>query len=175
MRLTPAQQDEFSAFVRARSSALLRTAHLLTGDRGHGEDLLQSALERLARHWRHIDGDPEAYVRRTLVNLATDRWRLRARRPLEAGSDELDRAAADDRHASVEQRFDLVLALRTLTPRQRAVLVLRYFDDLSEADTAAVVGCSVGTVKSTSSRALARLREQAAPGTRHPADTWSTT
>lgn len=144
----------------ARSPALLRTAHLLTGDRGHGEDLLQQALERLCRHWRRIDGDPEGWVRRTMVNLAHDRWRRRARRPQEVARDLPDTAAAGNPHAGVEQRYDLVLALRTLSARQRAVLVLRYFDDLSEAQVAELLGCSVGTVKSTSSKALARLREQ---------------
>jgi RNA polymerase sigma-70 factor (sigma-E family) len=156
---------DFEAFVLARSPALLRTAHLLTGDQGHGEDLLQQALERLYRHWRRIDGDPEGWVRRTMVNLATDRWRRRARRPQEVGRALPDRAAAGDPHGAVEDRYDLVLALRTLTARQRAVLVLRYFDDLPEAQVAALLGCSVGTVKSTSSKALARLREQARPAT----------
>jgi RNA polymerase sigma-70 factor (sigma-E family) len=175
VKLPSAEQDEFASFVRARSTALLRTAHLLTGDRGHAEDLLQQALERLARHWRRIDGDPEAYVRRTLVNLATDRWRLRARRPREAGAvDDADRAVEGGQR-SVEDRLDLVQAMGVLTSRQRAVLVLRYFDDLSEQDTAAVVGCSVGTVKSTTSRALAKLRDQTAPPQRHPVPTRSTT
>ena len=157
-----ARHEEFEAFVVARSPALLRTAHLLTGDRGHGEDLLQQALERLYRHWRRIDGDPEGWVRRTMVNLATDRWRRRARRPAEVGRALPDAPAPGDDHRAVEERYDLVRALRTLTARQRAVLVLRYFDDLPEAQVAALMGCSVGTVKSTSSKALARLREQAA-------------
>jgi RNA polymerase sigma-70 factor (sigma-E family) len=150
--------EEFDSFVGARSGALLRTAHLLTGDRGHAEDLLQQALERLYRHWGRIDGDPEGYVRRTLVNLAADRWRRRSRRPQEAGQELPDTPARGDAHRAVEDRYDLVRALRTLTSRQRAVLVLRYFDDLSEAEAARVLGCSVGTVKSTSSKALARLR-----------------
>jgi RNA polymerase sigma factor (sigma-70 family) len=94
------------------------------------------------------------------VNLATDRWRLRTRRPQEAGDEGLDRLTVIDAHAQVEDRLELVAALRTLPPRQRAVLVLRYFDDLTEAETARLLGCSVGTVKSTTSRALARLRDQ---------------
>ena len=163
MRLTSQEQDDFAAFVRARSTALLRTAHLLTGDRGHAEDLLQQALERLARHWRRIDTSPEGYVRRTMVNLATDRWRLRGRRPQETGTELTDDGAIDGGHGSVEDRLDLVQAMSVLTPRQRAVLVLRYFDDLSEQDTAAAVGCSVGTVKSTTSRALAKLRDHPTP------------
>lgn len=153
-----AHSTEFEAFVTGRSTALLRTAHLLTGDRGHAEDLLQSALERLARHWHAIEGDPEGWVRRTMVNLATDRWRRRARRVREAGSEAPDRAVAGDGSLAVEQRVDLVAQLSALTARQRAVLVLRYYDDLSEAEVAAVLGCSVGTVKSTASRALAALR-----------------
>lgn len=173
MRLSQAEQEDFNAFVLSRSSALLRTAHLLTGDRGHAEDLLQQALERLVRHWRRIDGEPDAYVRRTLVNLATDRWRLRARRPQESEPDGLDDLPAADGHGSVEDRLDLVAALRILTARQRAVLVLRYFDDLSEAHTAHLLGCSPGTVKSTTSRALARLREHTSSPTDRPADSRS--
>jgi RNA polymerase sigma-70 factor (sigma-E family) len=166
MRLRPEQQEDFRSFVLARSSALLRTAHLLTGDRGHAEDLLQQALERLARHWGRIDGEPDAYVRRTLVNLATDRWRVRARRPAEAGAEDLAQVAADDdAHGRLEDRLDLVRALRTLPPRQRAVLVLRYFDDLSEAETARLMGCSVSTVGNHVTKGLAALRTLLAPGT----------
>ena len=149
---------DFEEFVHARGNALLRTAHLLTGDRGHAEDLLQTALERLARSWRRIDGDPEGYARRILANLATDRWRQRGRRVREVSDAEYDRASPGDPVAAVEQRHDPVRALQTLPPRQRAVLVLRYFDDQSEAQVAAALGISVGTVKSTSSKALARLR-----------------
>ena len=156
---------DFEQFVLARGDALLRTAHLLTGDRGHAEDLLQTALERLARSWRRIDGDPEGYVRRTLANLATDRWRQRGRRVREVPDGEYDRASPGDPVLAVEQRHDLVRALQTLTPRQRAVLVLRYFDDLPEAQVADALGISVGTVKSTGSKALARLRAASTPAT----------
>lgn len=152
--------EGFEAFVAARSTALLRTAHLLTGDLGHAEDLLQTALERTYRHWRRVD-EPEAYARAALASLATDRWRQRARRVREVGGWLPERPGADD-HRGVEQRHDLVAALAALTPRQRAVLVLRFFDDLSEPQTAHALGISVGTVKSTASRALAALRE------RHP-------
>lgn len=175
MKLTDEEQADFSAFVLARSNGLLRTAHLLTGDRGHAEDLLQQALERLARQWRRIDGEPDAYVRRTLVNLATDRWRRRSRRPPETGPDRLAALSAADAHGRTEDRLDLVAALRTLPARQRAVLVLRYFDDLSEAETAHLLGCSVGTVKSTTSRALARLREHTGSPGRHPLSSRSST
>lgn len=149
----------FEAFVLGRSRDLLRTAHLLTGDRGHAEDLLQQALERLARNWSRVHGDPEGYVRRILVNLATDRWRARGRRVGEVLGLRHDAPVRHDDHARVEQQYDLVRALRTLPPRQRTVLVLRYFVDLPEGEVAELLGCSVGTVKSTTSRALARLRE----------------
>lgn len=161
MKLSRADVDDFDAFVLSRSRALLDTAHLLTGDRGHAEDLLQQALERLARHWRRIDGEPEGYVRRILVNLATDRWRRLARRPLEGGTVDPERLLVDDALGLVDDRLDLMAALQALPPRQRAVIVLRYFDDLTEAETAVAMGCSIGTVKSGTSRALARLREHA--------------
>ena len=156
------RDDELAAFLAARGPALLRTAHLLTGDRGHAEDLLQHALERTVRHWSRLDGDPEGWVRRTMVNLATDRWRRHARRVREVGGDLPDRTAGPDALGAVEDRQDLVRALSVLTARQRAVLVLRYFDDLPEAQVADLLGCSVGTVKSTTSKALARLRATAA-------------
>lgn len=159
MTMTRRQRDEFTAFVQARGSALLRTAHLLTGDRGHAEDLLQQALERLARRWDRIQGDPEAYVRRSLVNLSTDRWRLARRRPQEVAPEVGGRSSTADPHQRVEDRLDLLRAMQRLTPRQRAVLVLRYFEDLSEEATAGVLGCSVGTVKSTASRAISSLRQ----------------
>ncbi|MEU7822086.1 SigE family RNA polymerase sigma factor [Catellatospora sp. NPDC049111] len=143
--------------VASRGPALLATATLLSGGRTAGEDLLQAALERMMRAWRRIDGDPEGYLRRTMYHLAVDSWRLRLRRrevvatvEPPAHSDGTDRLAL--RHA-------LVQALAQLPPRQRAVLVLRYWEQLSEAEAAAVLGCSVGTVKSSASRGLARLRE----------------
>jgi RNA polymerase sigma-70 factor (sigma-E family) len=153
-------QDEFEAFVRSRGAQHLRTAHLLTGDLGHAEDLLQTALERLSRHWQRVD-EPDAWLRRTLTRLAVDRWRRQARR-VRAVSTTLDRSSTGDVHAPVDDRLDLFRALAALTAKQRAVLVLRYFDDLTEPDVAAALGCSVGNVKSTASRAIARLRADAA-------------
>lgn len=150
----------FAAFVRARTRPLLRTAHLLVGDRHRAEDLLQTAFERLARRWTRLEGDPEAYLRRTLVNLSTDRWRRAGRRPREVALD-LDRIGEGEALEQVEARHDLVRALERLTAKQRAVLVLRYFEDLSEKDVAAALDCSVGNVKSTTARALARLRQEA--------------
>ncbi len=152
---------EFRDFVSHRSPALLRTAYLLcAGDRGAAEDLLQEVLERVFPRWRRIHEHPEPYVRAALVNAATNRWRHRSRRVVEAPP------VSEGRHPLVpgpEQRVldhDLVVrALAELPPRMRAVLVLRYFDDLSESDTAAALRCGVGTVKSQTSRGLARLRD----------------
>lgn len=148
---------EFEEFVRGRSTPLLRTAFLLTGDRGHAEDLLQSVLERVARRWRSIDGSPEAYARRALANAAVNRWRRR--RVPEVALGDVEHASPKDEHAAIDVRDQLVRGLMELPPRMRAVLVLRYFDDLSEAETAEVLSCSVGTVKSTCSRGLVRLRD----------------
>lgn len=153
--------DDFTEFVRGRSTALLRTAVLLTGgDRGQAEDLLQGVLERMFVRWRRIRESPEAYARRALVHAAVNRSRTRRRRPEIPLLDPGAAVSAADATSSVDERDLLVRALLTLPPRQRAVLVLRYFDDLSEVDTAIALGCSVGTVKSAASRALARLRER---------------
>lgn len=149
---------EFDAFVLGQSSSLLRAAVLLTGDPAAAEDLLQDVLERLYVAWALVD-EPLPYVRRALVNSSRSRWRSRSRRPelpLLAGHD----AAVADRADEGAGHDRVVRALRALPPRQRAVVVLRYLEDLSEADTAALLGCSVGTVKSQASRALARLRTQ---------------
>ena len=154
------RRDEFDgldALVAERGDALLATATLLVGSRTAGEDLLQLALERVMRHWSRVRGDPEAYVRRTLYHLAVDEWRARRRRPRAVV---LDRdPAVDDATAQIHLRHALVGALGLLPPRQRAVLVLRYWEQLSEAEAAETLGCSVGTVKSSASRGLARLRE----------------
>lgn len=149
--------DGLAAFVAARGHALLGRAVLLTGSRAAGEDLLQASLERLLRHWGRVHGDPEPYLRQTMTRLAVDQWRFRRRRP-EVFAD-VEPSASDDEAEVRAVRSDLIDALRQLPARQRAVIVLRYLDDLTEAETAAVLGCSVGTVKSTCSRGLARLRE----------------
>jgi RNA polymerase sigma-70 factor (sigma-E family) len=152
-------EDDFRQFVAARQRALMRTAWLLTGDWGKAEDLVQTALVRAWPHWKRAagEGTPEAYVRRIMINKALD-WRRRLWRG------EVPTEILPDVGAAVQQDLDtrqvLVNALRRLPPRQRAVLVLRFFDDLSEAATAAAMGCSVGTVKSTTSRALTALRQQ---------------
>ena len=150
-----AARASFEEFVRVRSAALGRTAYLLTGNRHDAEDLLQSALARVALRWAAVD-DAEAYVRRVLYTQAVSRWRALRRRPAETLGGPPARAASPG--PDVELRVVLEQALRRLTPRQRAVLVLRYYEDRSEVDTAALLGCAVGTVKSQTRHALARLR-----------------
>lgn len=154
--------DDFEAFVRSRSAALSRVAYLLTGDRQLAEDLLQDALARTAERWATLtrSGDPEPYVRRILYTRAVDGWRRRRRRP-EVLSDDAQwpelRGAGDDGE-TVARRVVLRDALSRLTARQRAVLVLRYYEDMSVADAAELLGCSVNTVKSQTRHALERLR-----------------
>jgi RNA polymerase sigma-70 factor (sigma-E family) len=154
------QKRTLERFVAERGDRLLRTAALLAGSRADGEDLLQSALERLLRHWRQIDRDPENYVRRTLYNLAADGWRRQQVQQRKAVL--FEPAPPADPQTAVDVRDAVVRVLVRLPPRQRAVLVLRYFEQLSEAETAAALGCSVGTVKSATARGLARLREMTA-------------
>jgi RNA polymerase sigma-70 factor (sigma-E family) len=148
---------DFDDFVRDASTSLLRTAYLLTGDHGHAEDLLQTALLRTARHWRNAKAQPVAYARRVLANLAKDRWRTRSRRPVETA--ERSEPAHDGSTGQVTLRHTLMPAVLQLPMGQRAVLVLRYFEDLSIEETAACLDCSVGTVKSQTHHALARLRQ----------------
>jgi RNA polymerase sigma-70 factor (sigma-E family) len=152
----------FEDFVDAYSARLFTMALLLTGHhRAEAEDLLQDVLERAYRRWRRIcrsGQDPAPYVRRMLVNASVDRWRLRRHRPEEPLSPARADPAAEDQSGLVADRDLLLRAMVLLPAGQRAVLVLRYFEDLTEAQTAAVLGCSVGSVKSQSSRALSRLR-----------------
>ena len=145
----------FEEFVAARRTALLRTAYLLTGQREDAEDLVQVALVKAVPHWRRIRERPEPYVRQILVRESVSRWRRRRWR--EVSTDRLpDSGLAPD--LRVDEREDLRRALAGLAPRQRAVIVLRYYEDLSEAQTAAALGISVGTVKSQARDGLARLR-----------------
>jgi RNA polymerase sigma-70 factor (sigma-E family) len=151
---------DLELFLAERGEPLLRTAVLLAGSKEAGEDLLQAALERLLRRWRTIEGNPEGYLRRTLYHLAADSWRQqRARRKqlrlLRSGAD----PTVSDRTAEVDLRDSLVRLLMQLPPRQRAVIVARYWEQLSEAESARMLGCSTGTVKSATSRGLRRLRE----------------
>jgi RNA polymerase sigma-70 factor (sigma-E family) len=152
--------QQFRDFVRSRTPALSRTAYLLTGDHHLAQDLLQSALASTYQHWRRIrDGNPEAYVRRALHHTHISWWRRRG--PVEVGSplEEVgSRSGLADATEAATLRLAVVAALRTLAPRQRAVVVLRYYEDLTEAQTAETLGCSVGTVKRLHFDALARLR-----------------
>jgi RNA polymerase sigma-70 factor (sigma-E family) len=149
-----------------RGARLMRTAVALTGSRADGEDLLQAALERLLRNWRRVESDPEAYLWRTLYHLAADGWRRRGRwraRVAEFRAQALAETGGDD-VAVVDLRDELVRLLHQLPPRQRAVIVLRYWEQRTEAETAALLGCSEGTVKSAAARGLRRLRELAGMG-----------
>lgn len=155
-------EGEFEAYVAARHAALMRTAYLLTGHRADAEDLVQVTLARTYLAWGRIrdKGAADAYVRRVMVNAQTSIWRRR--RLHEFPSDELpEPAVAGDATASADLHDALWRALGRLPRRARAMVVLRYYEDLTEAETAAVLGVTVGTVKSTVSRALARLREDA--------------
>ena len=154
-------RESFDDFVATRSTRLLRTAYLLTHDRALAEDLVQTSLAKAWFSWGRIEGRPEAYVRRIMVNTYSSWWRRRwngeeatADLP-ERGAGQGFRPAEDVR---VDDRTDLWRALARLPRRQRAVVVLRFYEDLSEAETAEIMQCSVGTVKSQASRALAKLR-----------------
>jgi RNA polymerase sigma-70 factor (sigma-E family) len=148
---------EFTEFVRARGPALHRTAYLLTSDWSLAEDLLQTALSRAYPHWRRIqDGDPEAYVRTILANTYASWWRRRWRGELPYAA--LPEQVEDDRWGDVDARAALRDALDRLPRRMRAVVVLRFHEDMSEADVARALGVTTGTVKSQSAKALAKLR-----------------
>ncbi|SCL55961.1 RNA polymerase sigma-70 factor, sigma-E family [Micromonospora citrea] len=153
-------EEEFRDFVAARSGALLRTAYLLSGDWATAEDLLQTALTKTYLAWKRLGGIEaiEPYARRVMVNTSTSWWRRRwhGERPTETLP---ERAAVDE----IEQQLDRDLLWRHLSAlptRQRAVLVLRYYEDMSESQTAALLGISPGTVKSQTSRALGTLRRR---------------
>jgi RNA polymerase sigma-70 factor (sigma-E family) len=152
--------DGFAQFVEARERALQRTAYLLTGDWALAEDLVQTALARAWPRWELIArrDDPEIYVRKVLVNTWTT-WARRRWRGEKPSAVLPDTAAAGDVAEEVTVRVGLRGALGSLTPRQRAVLVLRVYDDLPEAQVAYLMNCAVGTVKATMSQALAKLRE----------------
>ncbi len=163
----------FEEFVQACSPRLFRTALLLAGqDRAAAEDLLQLALERAYRHWARVcrTGEPERYVQRILANASNDRWRQVARRRERLLSPGDADPLAQDQSEAIAERDFLLRALAALPPRQRTVLVLRYFNDLPEAEIADALGCSVGTVKSHVSRGLARLRDVAGPGMEPPVE-----
>ena len=148
-------RPDFEEFVVVCSDRLLRTAYLLTRDPALAEDLLQTALTKAWFAWKRLDEQPEPYVRTILVNTYATWWRRRWRGERPTGDLPEPRSAHG---AGPETRQDLWVALGRLPRRQRAVVVLRFFDDLTEADTAEVLSCSVGTVKSQTAKALARLR-----------------
>lgn len=157
MRGTVPDSADFDAFVNASSPRLLRTAYLLTHDWAGAEDLLQTALAKSWFAWGRVDGNPEPYVRRILVTTYASWWRRKWHGELPS-STVPDHGRVRDQTVQVEDRTDLWPALGRLPARQRAVIVLRFYEDLTEAETAAALGVSVGTVKSQTSKALARLR-----------------
>ena len=150
-----ATREVFDAFVRARHGALLRYGHVLTGDPHAAADLVQDALERTGMAWSRVEskGDPEGYVRQVMAHRHISVWRRLRRERL---VDQTPDAAYDAPAGQVEDAIWDVLA--RLPRRQRAVLVLRYYEDLSEAEIARVLGCAPGTVKSQASKGLAALR-----------------
>ncbi len=156
--MTSETDPSFAEFMSARWSSLFRTAYLLTGDRHQAEDLLQTALARTFVRWEKIrdKGAAEAYVRRAMLNLASRQWRTRGR---EVTLERLPEPAHDGGVGSSDARMLLWREIVKLPPRMRAALVLRYYEDLSEAATAAELGCSVGAVKSQTHHALRRLRD----------------
>lgn len=160
--MTSEEHEDLAGFVAARSPALLRTAFLITGDAHAAEDLLQSALLRTMRHWSRVRdrGSLEAFVRQVMVNERRGWFRRRASGEVVV-RDPAGLAlspAAPDGSSRVDDVDELRRALATLTHRQRVTVVLRYFDDLPEQEVAHIMGCSVGTVKSQTNKALARLR-----------------
>ncbi len=161
------EPDGFAAFVAARSPALLRTAWMLTGEAHMAEDLLQAALARTWPHWSRIGDDrPEAYVRAVMVRqqIAWSRRLWRRESPTGAVPD----VPSVDAFGPSDDRFLLSGALAGLPLRQRQVVVLRYYEDLSEAEVARELGCSVGTVKSQASKGLAKLRGAVGPRSDEP-------
>ena len=156
--------EEFREFMRGRWPAMVRLAYGLTGDLGHAEDVAQAAFARAYASWSRVarTGDPDAYVRRIVINENNSRFRRRrvAERLVDAVPEPSGPRTADTADALGDSDA-LLKALRRLGPRQRAVIVLRFWMDMSEAETAAALDCSVGTVKSQASRALAALRGSA--------------
>ncbi|MFD8596482.1 SigE family RNA polymerase sigma factor [Kitasatospora sp. NPDC059646] len=153
--------DEFRAFIVGAWPWLLRTAYLLTGEQHAAEDLAQSAAERTCAAWSKVRraDDPHSYVRRIMVNQHARRWRRRAPEVLVEAVP--DTAGADDGYARSDQRRMLIAALAALPPRQREAVVLRHWEDLSDSQAAAAMGCSTGAVRSHAAKGIAKLRETA--------------
>lgn len=156
-----ARDDDFAAYMGARQAALLRFGYLLTGSSADAEDLVQTALAKLYLAWDRVEAREslDAYVRRIIVNEHSSLWR-RAWKRSEVASDQLPEVPSEDRYDD-GRSARLWAFVQSLPRKQRAVVVLRYYEQLSEAETAEVLGISVGTVKSQASRALAALRARA--------------
>ena len=152
---------DFDAFVRARTPALLRSAYLLTGDQHLAEDLVQAALARTHAGWRRLrdSANAESYTRRTMYHLQVSRWRRR--RVAEVPAARVPDRVVGDHAPQTAERLALRAALARLSARQRAVLVLRFFEDRPAVEAAELLGVTVGTIKSQTARALARLRQVA--------------
>ena len=158
----PAPDEAFAEFVRSSAPSLTRTAWLLTGDRGHAQDLVQNAYAKTLQAWGRLDAEGAlAYTRRAVITGNIDRWR-RTKGEVAVGLD-FDRPAPGSFEDRVADRDRVARMLATLTPTQRRVVVLRYYEDLSEAQTAEVLGMTVGAVKSAAHRALAALRSHYPP------------
>jgi len=163
--VTPAEEALFCEFVAARQQALLRTAYLLTSDHHAAEDLVQTALAKAYLSWHKLrePAAADGYVRRIMVNENTSLWRRAWKRNEYATEVLPERPTTMDATGGVEQRDEMWTLVQTLPPKQRAAVVLRYYEDLSEADTADALGCSIGNVKSQTSRAIATLRSRVSP------------
>jgi RNA polymerase sigma-70 factor (sigma-E family) len=155
--------EGFREFFAARRRALSRTAFLLTGDRAEAEDLLQEALTKTVARWPKVSaGDnPEGYVRQVMLNEVRSRWRRRRRGSEHPTGEFADQVGGRELESDAIDRSVLAGALRRLTPKQRSVLYLRFYEDMSEAETAEMLGCAIGTVKSQTHDALVKLRRLA--------------
>lgn len=157
-----ASEDDFAEFVRVALPGFMRYGHALTGNPHDAADLVQTVLEKVGARWAKVSGscdDPRAYVRKAMANTHVSRWRRTRRETLIA---EFPDVPADQQHDRLENE-PLWQALRALPPRQRAVVVLRFYEELSEAEIAETLGVSCGTVKSQNSKALATLRKRLGP------------
>lgn len=163
-RMGTSRDDEFTAWMVARQGVLFRTAYLVSGDRQTAEDLVQTAAAKLYLAWDrvHARGNVDAYVRRIIINEHNSLWR-RPWKKREHASDDLPDHGYDDRHRDPTESDALWAAVRALPPRQRAVIALRYYEDLSEAEIAEVLEIAPGTVKSQASRAMRNLRDRLGP------------
>lgn len=157
MDMVDSAEASFNEFVGARVPALARTAYLLCGNHHDAEDLVQTALFKAAKVWPRIEHHPEPYVRRIIYNENVSRWRKR--RIAEYSTDELPERPSEI--GDVATRLTLQRALARLTPKQRTVLVLRFYEDLTEVQAAAAMGVGVGTIKSQTRHALMRLKQLA--------------